>query len=117
MALRGSGRKDTADAAHAAVTYLRLLLGSLSASVLIAALLSPLFAFAQAYPSKPVRLLTPWPPGGSNDVIGRIVFQKVSESVGQPFPIDNRGGAASTIGAALVAKSPPDGYTVMVHTS
>ncbi|MGZ5138482.1 MAG: Bug family tripartite tricarboxylate transporter substrate binding protein [Burkholderiales bacterium] len=99
------------------MTYLRPLLGALSASVLSAVLLSPFIAFAQAYPAKPVRLLIPWPPGGSNDVIGRIVFQKVSESVGQPFPIDNRGGAAGTIGAALVAKSPPDGYTVMVHTS
>jgi tripartite-type tricarboxylate transporter receptor subunit TctC len=77
----------------------------------------PLIAFAQTYPSKPVRLLIPWPPGGSNDVVARIVFQKVSESLGQAFPIDNRGGAAGTIGAALVAKSPPDGYTVMVHTS
>lgn len=92
-------------------------LRTLGVSVVIAVLLSPWIAFAQTYPSKPVRLLIPWPPGGSNDVVGRIVFQKVSESVGQPFPIDNRGGAAGTIGAALVAKSVPDGYTVMVHTS
>ena len=86
-------------------------------AVLLAVLISPLMVFAQTYPSKPVRLLIPWPPGGSNDVVARIVFQKISESVGQQFPIDNRGGAAGTIGAAAVARSAPDGYTVMVHTS
>ena len=72
---------------------------------------------AQAYPSKTVRVLIPWPPGGSNDIVGRIVFQRVSEQTGQQFVIDNRGGAAGTIGADLVAKSPPDGYTVMVHSA
>jgi tripartite-type tricarboxylate transporter receptor subunit TctC len=82
-----------------------------------AALLTAGFAAAQAYPAKTVRVLIPWPPGGSNDIVGRIVFQKMSEQTGQQFVIDNRGGAAGTIGSDIVAKSPPDGYTVMVHSA
>ena len=77
----------------------------------------PQAAWAQAYPAKPVRVIIVFPPGGSNDVTGRIVFQKVSENTGQQFVIDNRGGAAGTIGADVVAKSPPDGYTVMVQSA
>jgi tripartite-type tricarboxylate transporter receptor subunit TctC len=72
---------------------------------------------AQSYPNKPVRVVIPWPPGGSNDVVGRIVLQKVAEYTGQQFIVDNRGGAAGTIGAEVVAKSPPDGYTIMVHST
>ncbi|HJQ62886.1 MAG TPA: tripartite tricarboxylate transporter substrate binding protein [Burkholderiales bacterium] len=85
--------------------------------VLVAALFVPSFAFAQAYPSKPVRVVIVFPPGGSNDVVGRLVFQKVSELAGQQFVIDNRGGAAGTIGSDIVAKSPPDGYTIMVQST
>ena len=73
-------------------------------------------AQSPAYPVKPVRVVIPWPPGGGNDIAGRIVMQKVSESVGQQFTIDNRGGAGGTIGADLVAKSPADGYTIMVQS-
>jgi tripartite-type tricarboxylate transporter receptor subunit TctC len=58
-----------------------------------------------------------FPPGGSNDIVGRIVFQKMSEQVGQQFVIDNRGGAGGTIGSEVVAKSPPDGYTLMVQSA
>ena len=72
---------------------------------------------AQQYPSKPVRVVIPWPPGGSNDIAGRIVLQKVAESLGQQFVIDNRGGAAGSIGAEVVAKAPADGYTIMVHST
>ncbi len=72
---------------------------------------------AQPYPSKPVRVVIPWPPGGSNDVVGRIVLQKVAEYAGQQFIIDNRAGAAGSIGADVVAKAPPDGYTIMVHST
>jgi tripartite-type tricarboxylate transporter receptor subunit TctC len=74
-------------------------------------------AAAQAYPAKPVRVVVPWPPGGSNDIVGRIIAQKLSEATGQQFVIDNRGGAAGTIGSDVVAKSPPDGYTIMVHSA
>ena len=85
--------------------------------VVLAALFAPLVAFAQAYPSKAVRVIVVFPPGGSNDVVARIVFQKMSEQLGQQFVIDNRGGAAGTIGADLVAKSPADGYTLMVQSA
>jgi tripartite-type tricarboxylate transporter receptor subunit TctC len=77
---------------------------------------SPCTACAQPYPSKLIRVVIPWP-GGSNDAAGRIVFQKIAESVGQPVVIENRAGASGTIGAAFVAKSPPDGYTVMVTSA
>lgn len=76
----------------------------------------PVLASAQNYPVKTVRVITPWPSGGLTDVAGRIVFQKVSENLGQQFVIDNRPGATGSIGAELVAKSPPDGYTLMVHS-
>ncbi len=72
---------------------------------------------AQSYPNKPVRVVIPWPPGGSNDVVGRIVMQKVAEYAGQQFIVDNRAGAAGSIGADVVAKAPPDGYTIMVHST
>lgn len=72
---------------------------------------------AQTYPTKPVRVVIPWPPGGSNDVVGRIVMQRVAESTGQQFVVDNRAGAAGSIGADVVAKAPPDGYTIMVHST
>lgn len=80
-------------------------------------LCAPAGVLAQNYPSKPVRVLIPWPAGGSNDVVGRIVMQKVSEALGQQFIVDNRGGAAGSIGADVVAKSPADGYTIMVHST
>jgi tripartite-type tricarboxylate transporter receptor subunit TctC len=72
---------------------------------------------AQSYPVKPVRVVIPWPPGGSNDIVGRIVAQKLTETTGQQFIVDNRGGAAGTIGSEAVAKSSPDGYTIMVHSA
>mgnify|MGYP003339457227 FL=1 len=72
---------------------------------------------AQTWPAKPVRVVIPWPPGGSNDVVGRIVMQKVGESLGQQFVVDNRPGASGAIGAEPVAKAPPDGYTIMVHST
>ncbi|MBI4195223.1 MAG: tripartite tricarboxylate transporter substrate binding protein [Betaproteobacteria bacterium] len=85
--------------------------------IFLAALFVPSAAVAQAYPTKPVRVIVVFPPGGSNDVVARIVFQKMSEMLGQQFAIDNRGGAAGTIGAAVVAQSPPDGYTLMVQST
>jgi len=74
-------------------------------------------ALAQNYPAKPVRVVVPWPPGGANDIVGRIVAQRLSDQIGQQFVIDNRGGANGTIGADLVAKAPADGYTMMVHSA
>jgi tripartite-type tricarboxylate transporter receptor subunit TctC len=64
-----------------------------------------------------VRVIIVFPPAGATDIVGRLAFQKVSEQVGQQFIIDNRPGAGGTIGAAIAAKSPPDGYTVMVYSA
>src|SRR5262245_15378121 len=73
-------------------------------------------AWSQQYPSRPVRVVVVFPAGGGTDITARIVFQKVSEQMNQQFPIDNRAGAAGMIGAAIVAKSPADGYTLMVYS-
>ena len=74
-------------------------------------------AWAQQYPVKPVRVVIVFPPGGATDIVGRIVFQKVGEQLNQQFIIDNRAGAGGTIRATLVAKTPPDGYTLMVYSA
>jgi len=74
-------------------------------------------AWAQQYPSKPVRVVVVFPAGGATDIVGRLAFQKVGEQLNQQFVIDNRVGASGTIGAAFVAKSPPDGYTIMVYSA
>ncbi len=75
-------------------------------------------ASAQTYPTKPIRLVIPYPPGGGTDIIGRTVAQKLTDSFSQQVVPDNRGGAGGTIGTDLVAKSNPDGYTLlMVPTS
>ena len=72
---------------------------------------------AGAYPTKSVRVIVPWPPGGSNDISGRIIAQKLSETLGQQFVVDNRGGASGVVGTELLAKSSPDGYTIMVQSA
>jgi tripartite-type tricarboxylate transporter receptor subunit TctC len=74
-------------------------------------------AWPQTYPSKPVRVIVPFPPAGANDIVARIVFPKVSEQMGQQFIIDNRAGAGGTIGSAIVAQSKPDGYTLLIQTA
>jgi len=80
--------------------------------------LAPAFAWAQDYPHKPVRMVVGFPPGGGTDVVARILAPKLSELLGQPVVIENRPGATGTMAAAMVAKSPPDGYTIMMgHVS
>jgi len=73
-------------------------------------------ALAQSYPAKPVRCVVPYPPGGPTDIIGRAIVQKLSENLGQPVIIDNRGGAAGTIGSEHVARAAADGYTLLWGT-
>lgn len=72
---------------------------------------------AQAYPVKPIRLVVPFPAGASSDVVGRMLGQKISEQLGQPVVTDNRAGAGGNLGIAVVAKSPPDGYTIVIATA
>ena len=74
-------------------------------------------AHGQAYPSKTVRLVLPFPPGGGTDVVGRLLAQKLAPALGQQVIVDNRAGAGGRIGTDLVAKSPPDGYTLLLATS
>jgi tripartite-type tricarboxylate transporter receptor subunit TctC len=78
---------------------------------------SPPAAQAQAYPAKPVRIIVSWPPGGSNDVVARVVAQRLTDSLGQQFVVENRAGATGTIGSDIVAKSAPDGYTILVNSA
>jgi tripartite-type tricarboxylate transporter receptor subunit TctC len=73
---------------------------------------------AEPFPSRPIRLIVPYPAGGGTDIVGRVLGQKLHESLGQPVVIDNRGGAGGTLGTAMAAKAAPDGYTlVLVPTS
>jgi tripartite-type tricarboxylate transporter receptor subunit TctC len=73
-------------------------------------------AYAQAWPTKPVTLIVPFPPGGSTDMIARSVAPKLQEKYGQPFIVENKPGAGGTVGAAQARRSPPDGYTVLVSS-
>jgi tripartite-type tricarboxylate transporter receptor subunit TctC len=83
--------------------------------ILLFALL-PAVAAAQVYPSKPVRMIVPWAPGGTTDILGRVLAQKMGEKWGQPVVVENRGGAAGNIGTEAAARSPADGYTILLGT-
>ena len=87
------------------------------AIALCAALLVSGSAFAQQYPTKPVKIIIPFPAGGVTDLAGRLIAQKLSERLGQQFYIENIGGAGGNIGMAQVARSPGDGYTVLLSSS
>ena len=86
---------------------------TLTALLLGAALTAPLASTAQEYPSKAIRFVVPFAPGGGTDIIGRVVAQALNDALGQPVVVDNRGGAGSTLGTEIVAKSPADGYTIL----
>ena len=93
--------------AGAFITTLILVLGALASQP----------AFAQAYPAKPIRLIVPFPPGGSTDIVARIVAQKLGDRLGQQVIVENRGGAGGTIGTEAVAKAASDGYTLVLGTT
>jgi len=83
---------------------------------LIAALVVFSNVSAQTYPAKPVRMVVPWAPGGTTDILGRVIAQKMSDKWGQPVVVENRGGAAGNIGTEAAARSPADGYTLLLGT-
>ncbi|HUN67497.1 MAG TPA: tripartite tricarboxylate transporter substrate binding protein [Burkholderiales bacterium] len=94
---------------------LKFLLAAVLATPLIA-LVQSFPALAQAWPSKPIRLVVPYPPGGSTDLLGRAVAAKVGDALGQQMIVDNRGGANGTLGSDIVARAAPDGYTFVLGT-
>ena len=92
----------------------RACLSLLAAAVLV---LGPADAGAQPYPSRPIRFIVPYPPGGGTDVVARILAEPLTAELGQPVIIDNRGGAAGNVGTELAARAPADGYTVLFTLS
>jgi tripartite-type tricarboxylate transporter receptor subunit TctC len=92
-------------------TFLHLVAGAAALS------LAPHLARAQAYPSRPVRWIVPFPPGGGTDIVARLMGQWLSERLGQPFVIENRPGAGTNIGTEAVVRAPPDGYTLLLVAS
>src|SRR2546428_10741459 len=80
-------------------------------------LLWPALAAAQDFPNKPIKLIVPFPAGGPNDIIARVIGQRMSELTRQPVLIDNRGGQAGVLGTDAVAKANPDGYTIRIVTA
>ncbi|MDB5905511.1 MAG: hypothetical protein JWM26_4389 [Betaproteobacteria bacterium] len=89
---------------------------SINRLAVAAALFSTAYAFAQTYPARPIRMIVPFPPGGSTDLVARVVAQKMSDAWGQQVVVDNRPGANGMIGTDLVAKAAPDGYTIVLGT-
>ena len=85
---------------------------ALAAIVIASALATP--AMGQSWPTRPVRIVLPFAPGGGTDIMGRLLGQKLTEELGTPFLMENRPGAGASIGAAFVAKAPPDGYTLLI---
>ena len=83
-------------------------------AVLTGIFLLPSSAISQSYPSKPIRFVSPYAPGGGTDILARLIGQKMSVSIGQPVLVENRAGAGGAIGTDFVSKSPPDGYTILL---
>jgi tripartite-type tricarboxylate transporter receptor subunit TctC len=86
-------------------------------AALLASLLLATAAFGQSYPNRPVKVVVPWPPGQATDIAARVVAEKLQSALGQPFVVENRPGAGGSIGSDVVAKSAPDGYTVLAASS
>jgi tripartite-type tricarboxylate transporter receptor subunit TctC len=94
----------------------RFVHAALAISTLLTSGLWGIGAFAQSYPTRPIKLVVPFPAGGPADVLGRLITQKLSESLGTPVIVDNRSGANGIIGTDLVAKATPDGYMMLINT-
>jgi tripartite-type tricarboxylate transporter receptor subunit TctC len=92
-------------------------LGLLVASALCMSVVSAPPTFAQAYPTKPIRLIAPFPPGGTTDVLSRIIAQKLSDSLGRTVVVENRPGAGGNLGHEVAAKTPPDGYNLVMSSN
>jgi tripartite-type tricarboxylate transporter receptor subunit TctC len=93
---------------------LRSLSGGVTGAV---ALVSAVGALAADWPTRPIQVISPFSAGSANEIVGRIALDQVSRQIGQPFVIENRPGGGGTIGAAMVAKADPDGYTLLLHSA
>jgi tripartite-type tricarboxylate transporter receptor subunit TctC len=93
-------------------TLLKTLAATAASAAIAALTLAPTLANAQAYPSRAIKIIVPAPPGGAIDIIARVVGDKLATSMGQPVVVDNKPGASNNLGTDLLAKSPPDGYTI-----
>jgi tripartite-type tricarboxylate transporter receptor subunit TctC len=96
---------------------MKQIISIIAVCMVVASVVCAVSAFAQEYPTKPVRVIVPYTPGSPTDVFARIICEKLSELWGQPVVIEHRPGAGGTLGAGVVAKSAPDGYTFLIHSS
>ena len=88
---------------------------TLSLATTVAVLASPHVWAQSGFPSKPIKIVVPFPAGGTTDIVARLIAQRMSETMGQPVTVENKGGAGGAIGADAVAKAAPDGYTMLMH--
>src|SRR4051812_49132988 len=95
----------------------RFTLRGLLGLVIAFSLMGASFALAQSFPNKPLHLVVPFPPGAGTDAFARVIAAKLSDSLGQPVIVDNKAGAGATVGTDYVAKSAPDGYTLLLSTA
>jgi tripartite-type tricarboxylate transporter receptor subunit TctC len=106
--------KERSRSTHKRIESAQMRKWKASCLAVLLAFSAPVAVSAQTYPTRPIVLVSPFPPGGSVSLVARIVAEKMSETLGQSVVVENRGGAGGTIGARFVAKSPPDGYTLLL---